>query len=73
MTVAPSTRQLPWVWSPWWWVFTNVRTGLSLTRATEARRARVRASVPQVSTSVTVSRPAMIPALLSHQLPSGWM
>jgi hypothetical protein len=71
--VARGSRQLPYVWSPWWWVLTSVRTGSPVTSATAARYARVRRSVEQVSMLITPPPPAMKPVLLMYQLPSGWM
>ena len=69
--VAPLNRQLPWVWSPWWWVLTSVRTGWAVTAAIASRKARVRASVAQASTLTTPCGPTRKPVLLIHQVPSG--
>jgi hypothetical protein len=35
--VAPGNKQLPNVWSPWWWVFTRVRTGAAVTASMACR------------------------------------
>ncbi len=34
---APRNRQLPKVWSPWWWVLTTARTGAGVTAAIASR------------------------------------
>jgi hypothetical protein len=75
MIVAPSaTSELPWVWSPWWWVFTSVRTGSGVTASMAERKPRVRRSVEHVSTATTraASRSTRKPVLLIHHDPSGW-
>ena len=64
---------LPKVWSPWWWVFTSVRTGRSVTEAMVSRNARVRRSVEHASIAVTPCGPTTKPVLLIHHVPSGWM
>jgi hypothetical protein len=73
MMVAGWVRELPWVWSPWWWVLTRTRRGAGDTSATAARNARVRRSVAQVSMATTPSSATTKPVLLIHQVPSGWM
>jgi hypothetical protein len=35
--VAPRNSELPFVWSPWWWVLTSVLTGAGLTAAIWSR------------------------------------
>lgn len=73
---GPASTALPKVWSPWKWVLTISRgdSGVSPPRA--ARMARARSWVAAVSTSTgPPPRPgsSRMPALLTHQPPSGWM
>src|SRR6185437_2801723 len=71
--VAPVNRQLPKVWSPWWWVLTSVRTGAGLTAAIAPRYARVRRSVDVASIEITPRGLVRKPVLFRYQLPSGWI
>ena len=71
ITVASGRRQLPFVWSPWWWVLTSVRIGWDDTAAIASSSPRVLRSVEQVSTATTPLDPTRKPVLLTHQLPSG--
>jgi hypothetical protein len=68
--LVAASSQLPWVWSPWWWVLISVRTGALDTLSMAVRKARLRRSVKHVSMAVTPSAPTTKPVLLSPQLPS---
>ena len=69
MIVAPRTRQLPLVWSPWWWVLTIVRTGAVVTAAMAARKARVRRSVEHVSMPQHLVAPDEEPGVVDPPAP----